>query len=253
MILPKDAYNSILEYLREGFSFSFLDKIPGCEKNSKTQAEAIIRLIESYSENKIFLDYSPMILNLIDDNFISQVMDLRWQESNLNSSSQVNIIKEGKFKLIGYQNVYFILLLLIIKCIFHSQPTATLPIFNEYKYKIETFKFDVMGTIDFALGSIISAEPSINTVFLALSAKSIIPYENEGYNISSVSRLVNIVFHLSKISYSYKYQNNDIHTRSMFLSLITNLINNASFFGLDYNILNALYEKALIGDINWKN
>lgn len=253
MILPKDAYNSILEYLRESFSFSFLDKIPGCEKKSEIQAEAIIRLIESYSQNKIFLDYSPMILNLIDENFISQLIGLRWEKPTLNSNSQINIIKEDKFKLIGYQNVYFILLLLIIKCIFHSQSTATLPIFNEYKYKTETFKFDVIGTIDFAIGSIISTEPSINTVFLALSAKSIIPYENEGDNISSISRLVNIIFHLSKIYYSYKYQNNDIHTRPMLSSLIINLLSNASFFGLDYNILNALYEKVLIGELNWKN
>ena len=251
MTLPKDAYNSILEYLRESFSFSFLDKMPGSEKESKMQSEAIIRLVESYSENKTFLEYSPMIYNLIDKDFISKVMALRWQESSLDLGT--NIIEEDKFNLIGYQNVYFVLSLLIIKCIFHSQSTAALPIFNEYKYKIETFKYDVIGTIDFALGGIVSTEPSINTVFLALSAKSIIPYEKGSDNISSISRLINILFHLGKISYSYKHQNNDTHTRSMFLSLIINLINNASFLGLDYNMLNSLYEKALIGELHWKS
>ena len=251
MTLPKDAYNSILEYLRESFSFSFLDKIPGSEKESKTQSEAIIRLVESYSENKTFLEYSPMIFNLIDKDFVGRVMALRWQKSSFDSETSI-IIEEDKFNLIGYQNVYFILTLLIIKCIFHSQTTATLPIFNEYKYKIETFKYDVIGTIDFALGGIVSTEPSINRVLLALSAKSIIPYENGNDDISSISRFVNILFHLSKISYSYKHQNNDIHTRSMFLSLIINLMNNASFLGLDYNILNSLYEKALMGELNWK-
>ena len=252
MILPKDAYNSILEYLRESFSFSFLDKIPGSEKESKRQSEAIIRLVESYSDNKIFLEYSPMIFNLIDKDFVGRVMALRWQQSTLDSGTNI-IIEEDKFNLIGYQNVYFVLTLLIIKFIFHSQTTATLPIFNSYKYKIETFKYDVIGTIDFALGGIVSTEPSINTVLLALSAKSIIPYENGNDSISSISRFVNILFHLSKISYSYKYQNNDTQTRSMFLSLIINLMNNASFLGLDYNMLNSLYEKALMGELNWKN
>jgi hypothetical protein len=249
MFTKLDVYNRLLNYLENDFSFNFLDEIPATDKTYIEQKAAILRLVSKNEDNEAFLKNIDITLNLIETNIVSDIIALRWEKSN---NVTVNIIDDDKLSLQGDGDSYHIILLLIIRDILHSLPVAALPIFNEYKYNVVDFREDVRSTINFAVDTIVASESDLSPLCVSLSAKSILPYSKSADDISSISRLVNILFHLSKIMSSYTHYNNEeSNTKSLFISSINNLINNAYFFGLDVDMLKKIYKRALNGEISW--
>lgn len=251
MVFGSEAYDKLLEYIENNIKFDFLETIPGSEGSSKVQKEALLRLLNKASENEIFLDYISYTSNMINRNIVSQIMSLVWKKS---SGEKIYIIDDDKFGLNEEDNSYSITLLLIIKDVMHTAYIASLPVFNEYRYKSNEFSENVKETIDFAIDNIATLEPSISPLFVSLAAKSILPYSKLNDEISSISRLLAILFHLSRIMGSYPYRDKTHkNTKPVFLSSISNLINNAAFFGIDYNMLKTLYERTKLGDVIWKD
>lgn len=250
MVFGTEAYGKLLDYLENKSDFKFLENIPGSDGNMQVQKEAILRLLNKSSENEIFLDYISYTYNIIKNDIIAQILSLTWTKS---SGAKKYIIDDDKFGLDEKDNINSITLLLIIKDIMHTSYIASLPVYNEYRYKQNDFTENVKETIDIALDTISSTEPSISPLFLSLAAKSIIPYSKLSEEVSSISRLLLILFHLSRIMGIYPYTGKKHeYTKPVFLSSVTNLINNASFFGLDYNMLKSLYERVKSGEVIWK-
>lgn len=250
MLTKLDVYNRLLNYLENDFSFNFLDEMPATDKTYIEQKVAILRILSKNKDNEVFLKNIELTLNLIETNIVNDIIALKWEKS---SNLSVNIINDDKLSLQGDGDSYHIILLLIIRDILHSLPVAALPIFNEYKYNVVDFREDVRSTINFAVDTIVASEADLSPLCVSLAAKSILPYSKSADDISSISRLVNILFHLSKIMLSYSNNNNEeYYTKSLFISSISNLINNSYFFGLDRNMLKKLYKRALNGEISWK-
>ena len=143
--------------------------------------------------------------------------------------------------------------LLILKDIMHTSYIAYLPIYNEYKYDVKEFRDKAKEMIDNSIDNISTLE-NINPIFIAIAAKSILPYSIKNNELSSSSRLISILFNISRIISSYPYvEENILYTQPIFVSAIYNLVNNASFLGLDYNMIKKLYDIVKIGEIEWKN
>ncbi len=71
--------------------------------------------------------------------------------------------------------------------------------------------------------------------------------------MSAISRLVAILSHLSKIMSEYSDDiDENYKTNSLLMSSVYNLMSNAYFFGLDKEMLKAIYLKARLGEIKWK-
>ena len=248
MLLDKDSFSEFVEYVENNFNFEFLSNIPGFDKDYNYQKDAILKLISN--NNEAFLDYISYTYTLLKSDIIEQIISLSWEKSNGMIDSFIN---DDKFNLNQNQLINYISMLLIVRDIMHTSYIASLPIYNEYKYNQKEFYDKAKEMIENSVGNI-STLGNINPIFIAIAAKSILPFSIKNDELSSSSKLIAILFNMSRIIASYPYyENNNKNTQPIFLSSIYNLVNNASFLGLDYRMIRQLYDKVKCGDICWKN
>lgn len=250
MLLDKDLFSEFVEYVENNFNFEFLSNIPGFDKDYNYQKDAILKLIKASNNNEAFLDYISYTYTLLKSDIIEQIISLSWEKSNGMIDSFIN---DDKFNLNQNQLINYISMLLIVRDIMHTSYIASLPIYNEYKYNQKEFYDKAKEMIENSVGNI-STLGNINPIFIAIAAKSILPFSIKNDELSSSSKLIAILFNMSRIIASYPYyENNNKNTQPIFLSSIYNLVNNASFLGLDYRMIRQLYDKVKCGDICWKN
>lgn len=250
MLLDKDSFSEFVEYVENNFNFEFLSNIPGFDKDYNYQKDAILKLIKASNNNEAFLDYISYTYTLLKSDIIEQIISLSWEKSNGMIDSFIN---DDKFNLNQNQLINYISILLIVRDIMHTSYIASLPIYNEYKYNQKEFYDKAKEMIENSVGNI-STLGNINPIFIAIAAKSILPFSIKNDELSSSSKLIAILFNMSRIIASYPYyENNNKNTQPIFLSSIYNLVNNASFLGLDYRMIRQLYDKVKCGDICWKN
>lgn len=250
MLLDKDSFSEFVEYVENNFNFEFLSNIPGFDKDYNYQKDAILKLIKASNNNEAFLDYISYTYTLLKSDIIEQIISLSWEKSNGMIDSFIN---DDKFNLNQNQLINYISMLLIVRDIMHTSYIASLPIYNEYKYNQKEFYDKAKEMIENSVGNI-STLGNINPIFIAIAAKSILPFSIKNDELSSSSKLIAILFNMSRIIASYPYyENNNKNTQPIFLSSIYNLVNNASFLGLDYRMIRQLYDKVKCGDICWKN
>ncbi|WP_297278266.1 pyridoxine kinase [uncultured Brachyspira sp.] len=250
MLFGNDAYEQFLIYLQEKINFGFLSRIPGSDDDAETQGQSIIRLIKSLNKNEAFLDYIAYTYTILENDIIRQVISISWTKPN---GIEEKIISDDKFGLTNDELVSYISVLLILRDIMHTSYIASLPIFNEYKYDQKEFYDKAKDMINNSIENISTLE-HINPIFIAIAAKSVLPYSITNDELSSSSKLIAILFNLSRIMASYPYTEKIIeNTQPIFLSAIYNLVNNASFLGLDYKMIKEIYDKAKTGEIKWRN
>ena len=250
MLLDKDSFSEFVEYVENNFNFEFLSNIPGFDKDYNYQKDAILKLIKASNNNEAFLDYISYTYTLLKSDIIEQIISLSWEKSNGMIDSFIN---DDKFNLNQNQLINYISMLLIVRDIMHTSYIASLPIYNEYKYNQKEFYDKAKEMIENSVGNI-STLGNINPIFIAIAAKSILPFSIKNDELSSSSKLIAILFNMSRIIASYPYyENNNKNTQPIFLSSIYNLVNNASFLGLDYRMIRQLYDKVKCGEIRWKN
>ena len=250
MLLDKDSFSEFAEYVENNFNFEFLSNIPGFDKDYNYQKDAILRLIKTSGNNEAFLDYISYTYMLLKSDIIEQIISLSWEKSNGMKDSFIN---DDKFNLNQNQLVNYVSILLVARDIMHTSYIASLPIYNEYKYNEKEFYDKAKEMIENAVDNI-STLGNINPIFIAIAAKSVLPFSLKNDELSSSSKLIAILFNVSRIMASYPYaENNSKNTQPIFLSAIYNLVNNASFLGLDYKMIRQLYDKVKCGEICWKN
>lgn len=250
MLLDKDSFSEFAEYVENNFNFEFLSNIPGFDKDYNYQKDAILRLIKTSGNNEAFLDYISYTYMLLKSDIIEQIISLSWEKSNGMKDSFIN---DDKFNLNQNQLVNYVSILLVARDIMHTSYIASLPIYNEYKYNEKEFYDKAKEMIENAVDNI-STLGNINPIFIAIAAKSVLPFSIKNDELSSSSKLIAILFNISRIMASYPYsENNNKNTQPIFLSAIYNLVNNASFLGLDYKMIRQLYDKVKCGEICWKN
>ena len=250
MLLDKDSFSQFVKYIENSINFSFLSKIPGYDEDCKTQKEAILKLIKTSNNNDAFLDYISYTYTLLRSDIIEQIISLSWEKPNGMKDSFIN---DDKFELNINEKINYISILLVIRDIMHTSYIASLPIYNEYKYNQKEFYDKAKEMIENAVDNI-STLGNINPIFIAIAAKSILPFSMKNDELSSSSKLIAILFNISRIIGSYPYSEyNNEKTQPIFLSAVYNLTNNASFLGLDYKMIRQLYDKVKCGEIRWKN
>ena len=250
MILYKDSFSGFVKYIENNFNFDFLSKIPGYEEDYKIQKESILKLIKNSDNNDTFLDYISYTYSLLRSDIIEQIISLSWEKPNGMKDSFIN---DDKFELNINQKINYISILLVIRDIMHTSYIASLPIYNEYKYNQKEFCDKAKEMIENSIDNI-STLGNINPIFIAIAAKSILPFSIKSDELSSSSKLISILFNISRIIGAYPYcENNSERTQPIFLSAIYNLTNNASFLGIDYKMIRQLYDKVKCGEIRWKN
>lgn len=250
MLLDKDSYFEFVEYIENNINFDFLSNIPGYDKDFETQKESILKLIKTSNNNEAFLDYISYTYALLKSGVIEQIASLSWDKPNGMKDSFIN---DDKFELNQNQLKNYASILLVIRDIMHTSYIASLPIYNEYKYNQKEFYDKAKEMIENSVDNI-STLGNINPIFIAIAAKSILPFSINNDELSSSSKLTAILFNISRIVASYPYlENNNEKTQPIFLSAVYNLVNNASFLGLDYRMIRRLYEKVKNGEIRWKN
>ena len=250
MLTGNDAYEKLLEYVENKIDFNFLVRIPGYDYSLENQKESILNLIKKSNNNEVFLDYIAYTYSIFDNDIVKQIISISWIKPN---GIEDKIINDDKFELENDELINYISILLILRDIMNTSYIASLPIYNEYKYDTKEFYDKAKEMIEHSIENISTLE-YINPIFIAIAAKSILPYSITSDELSTSSRLIAILFNLSRIMASYPYNDKIIkNTQPIFLSALYNLVNNASFLGLDYNMINKIYDKAKTGEIKWKD
>ena len=250
MLVGNDAYEKFIYYIENNINFDFLSHIPGSDDAAEIQRESIINLIKRSNNNESFLDYISYTYTIFKNDIINQLLYLSWLKGNGEEDSLIN---DDKLNLNDNELINYISILLVLRDIMHTSYIASLPIYYEYKYEQKEFIDKARDMIDHSISNISTLE-HINPIFIAIAAKSVLPYSVTNDELSSSSKLISILFNLSRIMASYPYTDKIIeNTQPIFLSALYNLVNNASFLGLDYNMIRVIYDKAKIGEIKWKN
>ena len=204
--------------------------------------------------NDAYNKFTEYVENNINFEFLSHIPGYD-KSYEVQKESIIKLIKKSNNNeaFIDYAAYTYQTLKSILKDIMHTSYIAYLPIYNEYKYDVKEFRDKAKEMIDNSIDNISTLE-NINPIFIAIAAKSILPYSIKNNELSSSSRLISILFNISRIISSYPYvEENILYTQPIFVSAIYNLVNNASFLGLDYNMIKKLYDIVKIGEIEWKN
>lgn len=250
MLVGNDAYEKFIEYIENKINFDFLSHIPGSDDTLESQRESIINLIKSSKSNEAFLDYISYTYTILENDIIRQIISISWLKGN---GIEDRIINDDKFELNNNELINYISVLLVLRDIMHTSYIASLPIYYEYKYEPKEFIDKAREMIEHSISNISTLE-HINPIFIAIAAKSVLPYSITNDELSSSSKLIAILFNLSRIMASYPYTDKIIeNTQPIFSSALYNLVNNASFLGLDYKMVRVIYDKAKTGEIKWKN
>lgn len=250
MLVGNDAYEKFIEYIENKINFDFLSRIPGSDDTLESQRESIINLIKSSNNNEAFLDYISYTYTILENDIIRQIISISWLKGN---GIEDRIINDDKFELNNNELINYISVLLVLRDIMHTSYIASLPIYYEYKYEPKEFIDKAREMIEHSISNISTLE-HINPIFIAIAAKSVLPYSITNDELSSSSKLIAILFNLSRIMASYPYTDKIIeNTQPIFSSALYNLVNNASFLGLDYKMVRVIYDKAKTGEIKWKN
>lgn len=250
MLVGNDAYEKFIEYIENKINFGFLSHIPGSDDTLEAQRESIINLIRRSNSNEAFLDYISYTYTILENDIIRQIISISWLKGN---GIEDRIINDDKFELNNNELINYISVLLVLRDIMHTSYIASLPIYYEYKYEPKEFIDKAREMIEHSISNISTLE-HINPIFIAIAAKSVLPYSIINDELSSSSKLIAILFNLSRIMASYPYSDKIIeNTQPIFSSALYNLVNNASFLGLDYKMVRVIYDKAKTGEIKWKN
>ena len=250
MLVGNDAYEKFIEYIENKINFDFLSHIPGSDDTLEVQRDSIINLIRRSNNNEAFLDYISYTYTILENDIIRQIISISWLKGN---GIEDKIINDDKFELNDNELINYISVLLVLRDIMHTSYIASLPIYYEYKYEPKEFIDKAREMIDHSISNISTLE-HINPIFIAIAAKSVLPYSITNDELSSSSKLIAILFNLSRIMASYPYSDKIIeNTQPIFSSALYNLVNNASFLGLDYKMVRVIYDKAKTGEIKWKN
>lgn len=250
MLVGNDAYEKFIEYIENKINFDFLSHIPGSDDTLEVQRDSIINLIRRSNSNEAFLDYISYTYTILENDIIRQIISISWLKGN---GIEDKIINDDKFELNDNELINYISVLLVLRDIMHTSYIASLPIYYEYKYEPKEFIDKAREMIDHSISNISTLE-HINPIFIAIAAKSVLPYSITNDELSSSSKLIAILFNLSRIMASYPYSDKIIeNTQPIFSSALYNLVNNASFLGLDYKMVRVIYDKAKTGEIKWKN
>ena len=250
MLVGNDAYEKFIEYIENKINFGFLSHIPGSDDTLEAQRESIINLIRRSNSNEAFLDYISYTYTILENDIIRQIISISWLKGN---GIEDKIINDDKFELNNNELINYISVLLVLRDIMHTSYIASLPIYYEYKYEPKEFIDKAREMIEHSISNISTLE-HINPIFIAIAAKSVLPYSIINDELSSSSKLIAILFNLSRIMASYPYSDKIIeNTQPIFSSALYNLVNNASFLGLDYKMVRVIYDKAKTGEIKWKN
>ena len=250
MLVGNDAYEKFIEYIENKINFDFLSHIPGSDDTLEAQRESIINLIRRSNNNEAFLDYISYTYTILENDIIRQIISISWLKGN---GIEDRIINDDKFELNNNELINYISILLVLRDIMHTSYIASLPIYYEYKYEPKEFIDKAREMIEHSISNISTLE-HINPIFIAIAAKSVLPYSITNDELSSSSKLIAILFNLSRIMASYPYTDKIIeNTQPIFSSALYNLVNNASFLGLDYKMVRVIYDKAKTGEIKWKN
>ncbi|WP_300756622.1 pyridoxine kinase [uncultured Brachyspira sp.] len=250
MLVGNDAYEKFIEYIENKINFDFLSHIPGSDDTLEAQRESIINLIRRSNSNEAFLDYISYTYTILENDIIRQIISISWLKGN---GIEDRIINDDKFELNNNELINYISILLVLRDIMHTSYIASLPIYYEYKYEPKEFIDKAREMIEHSISNISTLE-HINPIFIAIAAKSVLPYSITNDELSSSSKLIAILFNLSRIMASYPYTDKIIeNTQPIFSSALYNLVNNASFLGLDYKMVRVIYDKAKTGEIKWKN
>lgn len=250
MLVGNDAYEKFIEYIENKINFDFLSHIPGSDDTLEVQRDSIINLIRRSNNNEAFLDYISYTYTILENDIIRQIISISWLKGN---GIEDKIINDDKFELNNNELINYISVLLVLRDIMHTSYIASLPIYYEYKYEPKEFIDKAREMIDHSISNISTLE-HINPIFIAIAAKSVLPYSITNDELSSSSKLIAILFNLSRIMASYPYSDKIIeNTQPIFSSALYNLVNNASFLGLDYKMVRVIYDKAKTGEIKWKN
>ena len=250
MLVGNDAYEKFIEYIENKINFGFLSHIPGSDDTLEVQRESIINLIRRSNSNEAFLDYISYTYTILENDIIRQIISISWLKGN---GIEDRIINDDKFELNNNELINYISILLVLRDIMHTSYIASLPIYYEYKYEPKEFIDKAREMIEHSISNISTLE-HINPIFIAIAAKSVLPYSIINDELSSSSKLIAILFNLSRIMASYPYSDKIIeNTQPIFSSALYNLVNNASFLGLDYKMVRVIYDKAKTGEIKWKN
>lgn len=250
MLVGNDAYEKFIEYIENKINFGFLSHIPGSDDTLEVQRDSIINLIRRSNSNEAFLDYISYTYTILENDIIRQIISISWLKGN---GIEDRIINDDKFELNNNELINYISILLVLRDIMHTSYIASLPIYYEYKYEPKEFIDKAREMIEHSISNISTLE-HINPIFIAIAAKSVLPYSIINDELSSSSKLIAILFNLSRIMASYPYSDKIIeNTQPIFSSALYNLVNNASFLGLDYKMVRVIYDKAKTGEIKWKN
>ena len=250
MLVGNDAYEKFIEYIENKINFGFLSHIPGSDDTLEAQRESIINLLRRSNSNEAFLDYISYTYTILENDIIRQIISISWLKGN---GIEDRIINDDKFELNNNELINYISILLVLRDIMHTSYIASLPIYYEYKYEPKEFIDKAREMIEHSISNISTLE-HINPIFIAIAAKSVLPYSIINDELSSSSKLIAILFNLSRIMASYPYSDKIIeNTQPIFSSALYNLVNNASFLGLDYKMVRVIYDKAKTGEIKWKN
>lgn len=250
MLVGNDAYEKFLEYIENRINFNFLSHIPGSDDSAEVQRQSIINLIRRSNNNEAFLDYVSYTYTILENEIIKQIISISWVKGN---GLEDRIINDDKFELTNEELVNYISVLLILRDIMHTSYIASLPIYYEYKYEAKEFIDKAREMIEHSISNIATLE-HINPIFIAIAAKSVLPYSITKDELSASSKLIAVLFNLSRIMASYPYTDKTIeNTQPIFSSALYNLVNNASFLGLDYKMVRIIYDRAKMGEIKWKN
>ena len=250
MLVGNEAYEKFIEYIENKINFNFLSHIPGSDDSVEIQKNSIINLIKRSNNNEAFLDYISYTYTILENEIVKQIISISWLKGN---GIEDKIINDDKFGLNNDELVNYISILLVLRDIMHTSYIASLPIYYEYKYDPKEFIDKAREMIDHSVSNIATLE-HINPIFIAIAAKSVLPYSITLDELSTSSKLIAVLFNLSRIMASYPYTDKKIeYTQPIFSSAVYNLVNNASFLGLDYKMVRVIYDKAKTGEIRWKN
>ncbi|WP_300368776.1 pyridoxine kinase [Brachyspira sp.] len=250
MLVGNDAYEKFIYHIENNINFDFLSHIPGSDDTVEIQRESIINLIKRSNNNESFLDFISYTYTIFENDIIKQVLSITWLKGN---GEEDKIINDDKFNLNSDELINYISILLVLRDIMHTSYIASLPIYYEYKYEQKEFIDKAREMIEHSISNISTLE-HINPIFIAIAAKSVLPYSITNDELSTSSKLIAILFNISRIMASYPYTDkNIVSTQPIFSSAVFNLVNNASFLGLDYKMIRVIYDKAKIGEIKWKS
>lgn len=224
-------------YLEERLEFSFLEKIPSSYGGVIEQSQEFFILLEMTVYDETFLASNMHTTNLLKTHITDKIIATAF---TIKDNIYDEIQSEGQFNFDKNDFVNYVNFLLVLRDVLQSTSETYITDFNQYLYDKDNFTQYFEDNLSIIVDEVSEGSlKMVSPIIIATALKSFFPYYEDSQTIPIISRLVAIFSSMSKMLPFYNIGSvNDMpQSQKPYESMMCALYNNASFFGLDKNLI----------------